>query len=72
MCFSNHPITTAQCKSCKGSGYFGRIGVHEVLSKANLFNAHSSHISMQEAGLTHIQAGLINQIALDAEVGTWH
>jgi len=27
---------------------------------------------MQEAGLSHIQAGLITQAALEIEVGTWH
>jgi type II secretory ATPase GspE/PulE/Tfp pilus assembly ATPase PilB-like protein len=70
-CFSHHTMVTAQCTNCRGSGYFGRIGVHEVLSKANLFNTRTSHITMQEAGLIHIQAGLINQAALDAEVGTW-
>lgn len=69
---SQHAITKAQCTNCNGRGYRGRIGVHEVLSKTHLFNPHASHISMQEAGLMHIQAGLITQAVLDAEVGTWH
>ena len=60
------------CPKCKGSGYLGRIGVHEVLNKTHLFNSSTSYVSMRDAGLIHIQAGLINQAALDAEVGTWH
>jgi hypothetical protein len=27
---------------------------------------------MHRAGLAHLQAGLINQSALDTEVGAWH
>jgi type IV pilus assembly protein PilB len=61
-----------QCPNCKGSGYYGRIGVHEVLSKTHLFHPSTLSISMQEAGLAHVKAGLINQAALDAEVGSWH
>jgi type IV pilus assembly protein PilB len=71
-CFGHHEIAKAQCIHCKGSGHFGRIGVHEVLSKIHLFDAHASNISMRDAGLIHMQAGLINQAALDTEVGTWH
>lgn len=71
-CLKQNEITRSQCQACKGSGYFGRIGIHEVLSQNNLFGASTSHLSMRDAGLIHIQAGLINQVALDTEVGTWH
>ena len=60
------------CSFCKGSGYLGRIGVQEVLSKTHLFDSSTSYVSMRDAGLIHMQAGLINQAALDSEVGTWH
>jgi type II secretory ATPase GspE/PulE/Tfp pilus assembly ATPase PilB-like protein len=71
-CLTHNAADRAQCSVCKGSGYFGRIGVHEVLSKSDLLNSSSSHISMRDAGLIHMQAGLINQAALDTEVCTWH
>ncbi len=71
-CLRQNDITKVQCSACKGSGYFGRIGIHEVLSKSNLFSASAAHLSMRDAGLSYVQAGLINQAALDAEVGTWH
>ncbi len=71
-CLTHNAADRAQCSACKGSGYFGRIGVHEVLSKSDLLNSSSSHISMRDAGLMHMQAGLINQAALDTEVCTWH
>lgn len=71
-CLNANAVTKAQCQKCKGSGYFGRIGVHEVFSKDEILNPSSLYISMREAGFIHIQAGLINQATLDAEVGTWH
>ncbi|MBU3625177.1 type II/IV secretion system protein [Polynucleobacter sp. JS-Safj-400b-B2] len=71
-CLGKNLITKSPCQTCKGSGYFGRIGVHEVLSKAHLFSSSSSPIRMRDAGFIHVQAGLINQAALDAEVGSWH
>jgi type IV pilus assembly protein PilB len=71
-CLRHNTNDKAQCSVCKGSGCFGRIGVHEVLSKVDLLNSSASYISMREAGLMHMQAGLINQAALDAEVGAWH
>lgn len=70
-CFSHTEISKSKCLICKGSGYFGRIGVHEVLSKNHLLNPSLPHISMRDAGLIHMQAGFINQAALDAEVGSW-
>ena len=72
QCIEHDSINKDQCPSCKGSGYFGRIGVHEVISKTHLFTPSSSNISMRDAGLSHMQTGLINQAALDAEVGSWH
>jgi type II secretory ATPase GspE/PulE/Tfp pilus assembly ATPase PilB-like protein len=71
-CLGKNVVTKSPCPNCKGRGCFGRIGVHEVLSKAHLFNSSSSPISMRDAGFIHVQAGLINQAALDAEVSTWH
>ncbi len=43
-CLKRNQMTQSQCPTCKGSGYFGRIGVHEVLSKAHLFNPSSSYL----------------------------
>lgn len=71
-CLNANAITKAKCQKCKGGGYFGRIGVHEVFSKDEIINPNPSYLTMREAGSIHIQAGLINQAALDAEVGTWH
>jgi len=71
-CLKQNEVAKAQCLTCKGSGYFGRIGIHEVLSKNNLFSSPPSHLSMRDAGLIHMQAGLIKQEALDTEVGIWH
>ncbi len=62
----------SECPTCKGSGYYGRIGVHEVLSRNHLFGSEPAHLTMHRAGLAHLQAGLINQSALDTEVGAWH
>ena len=62
----------SECPNCKGSGYFGRIGVHEVLSRDHLFGSEFTHLTMYQAGLTHVEAGLINQSALESEVGTWY
>ena len=71
-CIQYEENAKSQCTTCKGSGYHGRIGIHEVLSKTHLFHPSTLPISMQEAGFMHIQAGLINQAGLDAEVGSWH
>lgn len=59
------------CESCSGSGYFGRLGVHEVLDASHLFNPDLSYPSMYDAGMHHIQKGWVSQVALDAEVSTW-
>jgi type II secretory ATPase GspE/PulE/Tfp pilus assembly ATPase PilB-like protein len=71
-CLRHNTNDQAQCSVCKGIGCFGRIGVHEVLSKIDLLSASASYISMRDAGLMHVQAGLVKQAALDAEVGVWH
>ncbi|MBU3576806.1 GspE/PulE family protein [Polynucleobacter sp. UK-Kesae-W10] len=60
------------CSICKGSGYQGRIGVHEVLDIPHLIDPSLSFLSLQEAGMRHVHAGLIDQAALDAEVSSWH
>lgn len=72
QCKEIDPVDQGQCLSCKGRGYCGRLGVHEVLSYANLFGSPHPHMSMRDAGLRHVQSGLIDQASLDTEVGTWH
>jgi type IV pilus assembly protein PilB len=59
------------CNQCKGSGYFGRIGVHEVLVSEQLF-ASAQTLGIHSAGTQLLKSGLIDQISLDAELGTWH
>ncbi|MBU3558231.1 GspE/PulE family protein [Polynucleobacter sp. Nonnen-W13] len=59
------------CKLCKGSGYFGRIGIHEVLGEKQLFESAKA-LDIHSAGMQLIKSGLIDQISLDAELGTWH
>jgi len=60
------------CNRCKGSGYFGRLGVHEVFSATQLQKEDACDLTMYAAGMRHIQAGLINEVSLLSEVGTWH
>ena len=72
QCFKLIGDKKAQCASCKGCGYFGRIGVHEVLKQSSLFDPSMSPMSMHDAGLAHVQAGLITQADLELEVGVWH
>ena len=67
---SQMPRKTA-CQVCNGSGYFGRLGVHEVLSSKQL--AESMHpLNIYSAGMQAVNAGLIDQGSLDSELGTWH
>ncbi|QWE18854.1 GspE/PulE family protein [Polynucleobacter corsicus] len=67
----NLNLSKAPCKLCKGSGYFGRIGIHEVLGSKHLFeSAHA--LDIHAAGAQLLQSGLVDQISLDAELGTWH
>ena len=72
QCLNRNASEKAQCLNCGDSGYFGRIGVHEVLSQSKLFNLSLSFTSMRAAGLGHVQAGLITQTDLESEVGAWH
>ena len=60
------------CNACKGIGYLGRIGVHEVLNIEQVLNPSLAYISMNEAGSRHINAGLIDQASLSAEICSWH
>jgi type IV pilus assembly protein PilB len=59
------------CNLCKGSGYFGRIGVHEVLGATQLFQSIEA-LDIHSAGMQLLKSGLIDQISLDSELGTWH
>jgi type IV pilus assembly protein PilB len=59
------------CELCKGSGYFGRIGVHEVLGSKHLFDSAQA-LDIYSAGMQLLKSGLIDQISLDSELGTWH
>jgi type II secretory ATPase GspE/PulE/Tfp pilus assembly ATPase PilB-like protein len=59
------------CQLCKGSGYFGRIGVHEVLGNQQLLES-TQQLNLYSAGMQSVKAGLIDQHSLDSELGTWH
>ena len=59
------------CEICKGSGYFGRIGIHEVLGSKHLFGSAQA-LDIYSAGMQLLKSGLIDQISLDSELGTWH
>nr|WP_231969898.1 ATPase, T2SS/T4P/T4SS family [Polynucleobacter necessarius] len=69
QCSQHHENEKLACTSCQGIGYFGRMGVHEVPDKFNLFDPSLQHVDMRHAGLVHVQEGLITQIALETEVG---
>ena len=60
------------CAHCKGIGKYDRIGVHEVLSTAQLFDTSSKYVTMYEAGLQYVKDGLIQELDLNSEIGTWH
>lgn len=62
----------SNCPACKSTGSYGRIGVHEVLDATHLFDPSLKYPSMYEAGLHYVKAGLIQEVDLEAEVGTWH
>lgn len=72
QCLNRNASEKAQCLNCGDSGYFGRIGVHEVLSQSKLFDPSPLFTTMRAAGLAHVQAGLITQADLESEVGAWH
>jgi type II secretory ATPase GspE/PulE/Tfp pilus assembly ATPase PilB-like protein len=65
------PKNNISCPICKGSGLFGRIGIHEVLSKNQLLKPTLPYLSMQAAGQTHMNQGLIKLDDLQAEIGSW-
>lgn len=67
----NQTIQKTACHFCKGSGYFGRLGVHEVLD-ANQLMKLTPHVDLYSAGMQSVQLGLIDQYSLDSEVGTWN
>lgn len=59
-----------ECPYCKGSGYFGRHGVHEVLGGKQLVSS-TPYLDLRSAGMRSVKAGLIDQASLDFEVGSW-
>ena len=61
----------SSCCLCKGSGYFGRIGVHEVLGRGELF-ASTPTFDIYSAGMELLKSGFVDQASLNAELGTWH
>ena len=60
-----------KCASCNGSGCHGRIGIHEVLSAAHIFDLSFQYRTIYEAGIHYVTAGLIKESDLLTEVGTW-
>ncbi len=66
-----NPSQVTPCPHCHGSGYFGRIGVHEVLEGQQIFSS-AIYLNLYSAGIQAVKAGLIDQATLDSEVGTWH
>jgi type IV pilus assembly protein PilB len=64
------PINHSQndCTRCKGSHYFGRIGVHEILDADQIFNPSLPYLNMKSAGEQLLQMQLIDQLSLEAEV----
>jgi type II secretory ATPase GspE/PulE/Tfp pilus assembly ATPase PilB-like protein len=69
-CHSRSPSKRPICKTCNGTGFFGRLGAHEVLDTTHIFNPGLSYPTMYAAGMHHVEKGLIKQDALEAEVGT--
>jgi type II secretory ATPase GspE/PulE/Tfp pilus assembly ATPase PilB-like protein len=69
-CLNESDQTT--CKACKGSGYLGRMGVHEILNTTLLDDENIKGLDMHEAGMRHVKSGLINETSLASEIGTWH
>ena len=67
----NLTLSKPTCKLCKGSGYFGRIGVHEVLGSKQLFES-AQVLDIYSAGMQLLKSGLIDRTSLDAELGSWH
>jgi type II secretory ATPase GspE/PulE/Tfp pilus assembly ATPase PilB-like protein len=71
-CTNPSSAKVSHCETCKGTRRYGRIGVHEVLSSAHLFNTSMKYVTMFEAGLHHLKADLLLQSDLEAEIGSWH
>ena len=63
---------TGVCSHCNGNRYFGRIGVHEILSSKHLFDVSLPFISLRETGILRVNEGLIDRSGLEAEVCAWH
>ena len=59
------------CALCMNSGYFGRIGIHEVLGRKQLLESNPS-LDIYSAGMESVKVGLIDQTSLNSELGTWH
>ena len=70
-CQNKVSASSELCRLCNGTGYFGRLGVHEVLSDQQLMTSNLQYLTMYEAGLHHVQQGWIERRTLDAEVGKW-
>jgi type II secretory ATPase GspE/PulE/Tfp pilus assembly ATPase PilB-like protein len=70
-CQNKVSVSSEPCRLCNGTGYFGRLGVHEVLSDQQLMTSNLQYLTMYEAGLQHVQQGWIERYTLDAEVGKW-
>jgi len=68
ICKNCHGANSKNCKHCKGTTYFGRQGVHEVLTPSNLATS-TEYVSMHSAGMHYVMEGLIQQSSLDIEVG---
>ena len=58
------------CSFCQGSGYFERIGIHEVLGEHQILK-RTQYLDIHSAGIRHIQSGLIDHMSLKKEIGTW-
>ena len=58
------------CLFCQGSNYFDRIGVHEVLDEKQILE-RKNFLGIHSAGMRHIQSGLIDQVSLEKEIGSW-
>jgi len=58
------------CSKCKGSGYFGRIGIHEVLNRRMIFDQNEPSIDLHLAGMRYVRQGLINPDMLAHEIGS--
>ena len=71
-CMGKGNLEGTRCPACNGTGLQGRLGVHEVLSTKQVFDPSLKHPTMYDAGLSHINNGLIRRIDLEAEVNTWH